>query len=134
MVAATMELRTPLQRIDVSGATTADVCGPDGCGCGHGAAEASVDGRAAVGGASTSTPSDGATVEFGVVGMTCAHCVANVTEELSAVPGVREVEVTLVPGAVSVVRVRSAAAVDHEALRAAVVTAGYSTADDTTAD
>lgn len=60
-----------------------------------------------------------------VDGMTCAHCVASVTEELSTVTGVDDVSVTLNPGGTSTVTVRSAAPVDPEALRAAVSEAGY---------
>jgi len=60
-----------------------------------------------------------------VDGMTCGHCVASVTEELSAVPGVDDVSVALTAGGTSTVTVRSAATVDHAALRAAVTAAGY---------
>ncbi|MGL5809519.1 MAG: heavy-metal-associated domain-containing protein, partial [Nocardioides sp.] len=37
-----------------------------------------------------------------VVGMTCGHCVASVTEELSDLPGVRSVDVVLETGQVAV--------------------------------
>ncbi|WP_309067532.1 cation transporter [Microbacterium sp.] len=60
-----------------------------------------------------------------VDGMTCAHCVSSVTEELSAVPGVEEVSVALTAGGTSTVTVRSAGPVDDAALRAAVAEAGY---------
>ena len=41
------------------------------------------------------------TVELSINGMTCGHCVASVTEELSEVPGVLNVEVILNSGATS---------------------------------
>jgi copper ion binding protein len=39
---------------------------------------------------------------FTVTGMTCQHCVASVREEISEIPGVRDVAVDLATGAVSV--------------------------------
>jgi copper chaperone CopZ len=62
---------------------------------------------------------------FRVSGMTCDHCVAAVTEEVSAVPGVTGVAVDLVPGGVSAVVVSAADAIDVDAVRAAVDEAGY---------
>jgi copper chaperone CopZ len=62
---------------------------------------------------------------FNVAGMTCSHCVASVTEELATIPGVGEVRIDLVPGEVSAVTVDSAEALDIDAVRAAVVEAGY---------
>lgn len=60
-----------------------------------------------------------------VTGMTCAHCVASVTEELSEVPGVEQVDVTLETGAVVVT---SAEPLAREAVEAAVTEAGYTLA------
>ena len=57
--------------------------------------------------------------------MTCGHCVASVTEEVSAVPGVGAVEVDLESGGLTVT---SDAPVDEAAVRAAVEEAGYSVA------
>jgi copper chaperone CopZ len=62
---------------------------------------------------------------FNVVGMTCSHCVASVTEEITTIPGVTEVRVDLVVGEVSAVTVDSAEALDLDAVRAAVDEAGY---------
>jgi copper chaperone CopZ len=56
-----------------------------------------------------------------VTGMTCAHCVNAVTEEVSAVPGVTGVQVTLESGTLLV----RGEDVDAEAVRAAVDEAGY---------
>ncbi|MEZ0164226.1 heavy-metal-associated domain-containing protein [Kineococcus sp. LSe6-4] len=64
-------------------------------------------------------------MEFGVTGMTCAHCVAAVTEEVSALPGVASVRVDLVPGGTSTVTVDSSTPLDPAALAAAVDEAGY---------
>ncbi|GAA4708182.1 cation transporter [Nocardioides conyzicola] len=57
-----------------------------------------------------------------VEGMTCGHCVAAVTEELTALDGVRTVEVVLETGAVTVT---SDDQLDRVAVAAAVEEAGY---------
>jgi copper ion binding protein len=62
------------------------------------------------------------TQTFTVTGMTCGHCVASVTEEVSEIPGVENVDVTLETGQVTVT---SAEPVDTAAVRAAVEEAGY---------
>jgi len=62
------------------------------------------------------------TATFTVTGMTCGHCVASVTEEVSEVPGVDHVDVVLETGTLTVT---SVAPVDDAAVRAAVVEAGY---------
>ena len=67
----------------------------------------------------STTPS---TQSYTVSGMTCGHCVASVTEEVSEVPGVESVDVTLETGALTVT---SAEPVDDAAIRAAVEEAGY---------
>ncbi len=66
-----------------------------------------------------------ATSTYTVTGMTCGHCVAAVTTELSAVPGVRDVQVDLVPGGESNVTVTSEAPLDRNQVGAAVEEAGY---------
>jgi len=63
-----------------------------------------------------------------VTGMTCGHCVASVTEELTELDGVTDVAVELVPGGSSAVTVTSDAPVDAEALRGAIAEAGYEVA------
>jgi copper ion binding protein len=62
------------------------------------------------------------TTTFTVKGMTCEHCVAAVTQELSALPGVAHVQVDLASGAVAV---QSEGTLSDEAVRAAVDEAGY---------
>ena len=62
---------------------------------------------------------------FRVSGMTYDHCVAAVTAELAALPGVAGVRIDLVPGDVSEVTVDSAQPLDSAAVRAAVDEAGY---------
>jgi copper chaperone len=57
-----------------------------------------------------------------VTGMTCGHCVASVTEEVTALPGVTEVVVDLASGSLTV---SSAEPLDETAVRAAVEEAGY---------
>ena len=62
------------------------------------------------------------TVTYTVVGMTCGHCVNSVTEEVSQVPGVTDVNVDLATGGLTVT---SEDDVDDSAVRAAVEEAGY---------
>jgi copper chaperone len=62
------------------------------------------------------------TQSFTVTGMTCGHCVASVTEEVSEIAGVEHVDVVLDTGQVTVT---SAEPVDAAAVRAAVEEAGY---------
>jgi copper chaperone len=60
-----------------------------------------------------------------VDGMTCGHCVASVTEELSTLHGVHSVDVRLNAGGTSHVMVTSDAVLDPAAIRAAIDEAGY---------
>ncbi|MBN9376671.1 MAG: heavy-metal-associated domain-containing protein [Cellulomonas sp.] len=62
---------------------------------------------------------------YGVTGMTCAHCVGAVSREVTHVEGVRDVQIHLVPGGVSLVVVESLAPLDEPAVAAAVAEAGY---------
>ena len=62
---------------------------------------------------------------FNVVGMTCSHCVAAVSSEVSKIDGVTKVEVDLTSGAVSV---ESDRPVDPNAFAAAIDEAGYALA------
>jgi copper chaperone CopZ len=59
---------------------------------------------------------------YTVAGMTCAHCVASVTEEISEIEGVTDVAVDLPSGAVTVT---SREPLDQVQVRAAVEEAGY---------
>ena len=65
------------------------------------------------------------TVELSINGMTCGHCVASVTEELSEVPGVLNVDVILNSGATSKATVVTNTELDDNALRDAVSEAGF---------
>lgn len=58
--------------------------------------------------------------EYVVEGMTCEHCVLSVTEEVSVIAGVLEVDVDLASG-----RLVVSGDVADEAVRAAVAEAGY---------
>jgi copper chaperone CopZ len=62
---------------------------------------------------------------YAVTGMTCGHCVAAVTDEVNALPGVENVTVDLHPGGTSTVSVASSAPLDAAAVRAAIDEAGY---------
>ncbi|HEU5224160.1 MAG TPA: heavy-metal-associated domain-containing protein [Candidatus Lumbricidophila sp.] len=89
-------------------------CGCGGCGCG------------AAGVATEASVAPAVTVELGVTGMTCGHCIASVTEELSAIPGVTGVQVDLQKGGTSRVIVAADRVLDHDALAEAIDEAGYS--------
>lgn len=65
------------------------------------------------------------TQTYTVTGMTCGHCVASVTEEVTEIPGVSDVAVELETGAVTVT---SESGVDDAAVRSAVEEAGYALA------
>ena len=60
------------------------------------------------------------TSTYTVTGMTCGHCVASVTEEVSEVPGVTDVHVDLTDGLMTVTGDATA-----DAVRGAVQEAGY---------
>lgn len=62
------------------------------------------------------------TTTFEVAGMSCEHCVAAVTREVTAIPGVTGVDVDLAAGTVTT---RSDASLELAAVRAAVDEAGY---------
>ena len=68
------------------------------------------------------------TATYQVTGLTCEHCKAAVTDEISALDGVTRVDVSLVAGGVSEVQVRSTGPLDAAAVRAAVDEAGYTVA------
>lgn len=57
-----------------------------------------------------------------VTGMTCGHCVASVTEEISEIPGVESVDVVLDSG---IVTVTSASDLERAQVEEAVTEAGY---------
>lgn len=63
-----------------------------------------------------------ASATYAVTGMTCEHCVASVTEELTALPGVTGVSVDLATGSVTVTSERELSKVE---VTEAVAEAGY---------
>ena len=71
--------------------------------------------------APTDTPGSVTTV-YKVTGMSCGHCEGSVSGEISEIPGVTSVKAVASTGEVTVV---STAALDEEAVRAAVDEAGF---------
>jgi copper chaperone CopZ len=65
------------------------------------------------------------TQTFDITGMTCGHCVAAVTAELTQLAGVRQVDVDLVAGGISTVYVVSSTPLGESEVRVAVDEAGY---------
>lgn len=86
--------------------------GSGGCGCGGCGCHAEADGVAqqeTVHAHAEPQKQEGATTTqtYSVIGMTCGHCAKAVTSELTALPGVSDVQVELVAGGTSTVTVRS---------------------------
>ena len=65
------------------------------------------------------------TSTYAVTGMTCGHCAASVTEEISEIAGVETVDVVVETGQVTVTSSRP---LDPAAVQAAVEEAGYAVA------
>ncbi|GGU20273.1 heavy-metal-associated domain-containing protein [Nocardioides albus] len=65
------------------------------------------------------------TQNFTVVGMTCGHCAASVSEEVTEIAGVSDVDVDVASGTVTVT---ASEPISDDAVRAAVEEAGYSLA------
>ena len=100
-------------------------CGPDcDCGCQEGKPCTCGD-KASSGSAAPSAASGviggGQVAQYTVSGMTCSHCVNAVTEEVSAIPGVTDVQVDLESGSL---KVASDAPVDFDRIVEAVAEAG----------
>jgi copper chaperone len=93
-----------------------------GCGCGSNANKGlTIETRSAA----ETTDLKANTVTLKIDGMTCGHCVASVTEELRAVPGVSDVDIDLTAGGTSTATVTTSAPVENSVLEAAVTEAGY---------
>lgn len=71
------------------------------------------------------TEASAVTQDVMVDGMTCSHCVASVTEELTAIEGVDTVAIDLNAGGASRVTIHSRSDIDGDAIAAAVEEAGY---------
>ncbi|WP_309072439.1 heavy-metal-associated domain-containing protein [Arthrobacter sp.] len=65
------------------------------------------------------------TTTVSISGMTCGHCVDSVTEEISAIEGVQNVEVDLNKGGISTATVTSERDIEPEQIGEAVAEAGY---------
>jgi copper chaperone CopZ len=64
------------------------------------------------------------TQTFPVTGLTCAHCVGAITSEVGAVPGVTNVQIDLVTGGTSTLRVTADKTLTEAELAAALDEAG----------
>ena len=65
-----------------------------------------------------------ATQGFQVTGMTCGHCISAVSDEIKQLPGVSDVEVDLVAGGTSTVRVTGTEPLDDALVATALEEAG----------
>ncbi|WP_083768214.1 MULTISPECIES: cation transporter [unclassified Nocardioides] len=122
---------SPIQLLPLADDTSAAAdsssgCGCGGCGCGESGAtpSASTDSTAAA----QDRPGQGGDVTgehaYSVLGMTCGHCARAVTAELGALEGVTDVQVDLVAGGASTVRVTSRRPLSADAVAAALAEAG----------
>ncbi|GAA1347471.1 heavy-metal-associated domain-containing protein [Arthrobacter roseus] len=60
-----------------------------------------------------------------ITGMTCGHCVASVTEELTEIDGVENVEINLNKGGASSTVITSSRDLSSDEINDAVTEAGY---------
>jgi len=65
------------------------------------------------------------TTTINVSGMTCGHCISSVTEELTGLPGVKNVSIELNSGGISEVTITSSLTLDPAEISEAVAEAGY---------
>ncbi|MBQ1443250.1 MAG: heavy-metal-associated domain-containing protein [Renibacterium sp.] len=65
------------------------------------------------------------TTTVSISGMTCGHCVNSVTEELSSIAGVENVDVELNAGGVSTATISSSSELSDAEVGEAVAEAGY---------
>lgn len=96
----------------------------DGCGCcapSTPSTPSATVSAPAVAAATDATP-EGLTT-YQVTGMTCGHCAGNVTEAVSALPQVDDVQVDLIAGGVSIVTVTGSVPV--ETVHRAIEETGY---------
>lgn len=63
------------------------------------------------------------TTEYQVTGMTCGHCEMSVREEVGAIAGIQDIQVSAQTGTLVVT---ADGAIDDDAVLAAVTEAGYS--------
>ena len=69
------------------------------------------------------------TIELGLSGLTCGHCVQHVTDELTALEGVDNVVVTLNKGGISQAVIHADQDIADDVLREAVDEAGNYTVE-----
>ena len=67
---------------------------------------------------------DSTTSTYAITGLTCGHCVASVTEEVSEIPGVTDAQVALVANGTSTLTVTSDAPIARDQVVAALAEAG----------
>lgn len=74
---------------------------------------------------SSATTKDAVTAEYSVTGLTCGSCAGRVSSALTALDGVQDVQITLVPGGTSTVSVISGQSLDQTSVQDVVEKAGY---------
>jgi copper chaperone CopZ len=113
--------------MNIENRTALPLASASGCSCCSPATPAH-EAPAAVGIPAAETPDAAAAARrtFTLEGLTCGHCVKTVETAVSALDGVESASVDLVPGGTS--RLNVAGDASDEAVRASVISAGYSVA------
>lgn len=110
-------VRTPLNLTDISGTQNSDANSPmrgsRGC-CAPQQATATQP-----------TTKGSMSTDYAVTGLTCGSCASRVSSAISALDGVENLQIALVPGGVSTVSVTSSQPLDASSVQDAVEKAGY---------
>ncbi|WP_160317597.1 heavy-metal-associated domain-containing protein [Arthrobacter sp. RIT-PI-e] len=110
-------VRTPLNLTDISGPQNVDASSPMGGSCGCCAPQQAT--------ATQPTTEGSISADYAVTGLTCGSCASRVSGAISALDGVDNVRIALVPGGVSTVSVTSSQPLDASSVQDAVEKAGY---------
>lgn len=110
-------VRTPMNLTDISKTPSSDTDTPTGGSCGCCAPQD----------AATERPVTEGTVsaDYSVSGLTCGSCAGRVSNAITALIGVQDVRIALVPGGTSTVSVTSSQPLDASSVQDAVEKAGY---------
>ncbi|GAA2564489.1 copper chaperone CopZ [Neomicrococcus aestuarii] len=104
--------------LPVTNNSSCSCCSPKG-GDEHGSSSATIN----LSNSQENTMSE--SLKVSIDGMTCGHCVASVTEEISSIEGVEKVDVDLNAGGISTATITSSKPIDETAVGEAVAEAGY---------
>ncbi|MHA7146514.1 heavy-metal-associated domain-containing protein [Arthrobacter sp. TmT3-37] len=110
-------VRTRMNLTDISGIQNSDANPPTGGSCGCCASQQVTAAQPATEGS--------VSADYSVAGLTCGSCAGRVSSAISALDGVEDVQIALVPGGVSTVSVTSSQPLVESSVQDAVEKAGY---------